>query len=34
MKNLPEYMLFSPQGANIQRKSSFKTKPNKTNYKN
>ena len=26
MKNLPKYMLFWSQGANIKRKSSFKTK--------
>ena len=32
MKNLLEYMLFSPQGANIQGKSSFKTKPNKKDW--
>ena len=29
MKILPKYMLFLPQGANIQSKSSYKTKPNK-----
>ena len=29
MKILPKYMLFWPQGASIQSKSSFKTKPNK-----
>ena len=29
MKNLPKNMLFLPQGANIQSKLSFKTKPNK-----
>ena len=29
MKNLPKYMLFLPQGANIQIKLSFKTKSNK-----
>ena len=28
MKILPKYMLFLPQKANIQSKSSFKTKPN------
>ena len=28
MKNLPKYMLFLPQGANIQSKPSFKTKLN------
>ena len=32
MKILPKYMLFLPQGANIQRKSSFKTKPNKKEW--
>ena len=29
MKILLKYMLFLPQGANIQSKSTFKTKPNK-----
>ena len=28
MKILPKYILFFPQGANIQSKLSFKTKPN------
>ena len=28
MKNLPKYMLFLPQGANTQSKSTFKIKPN------
>ena len=32
MKILLKYMLFLPQGANIQRKSSFKTKPNKKDW--
>ena len=32
MKILPKYMLFLPQGANIQSKSSFKTKPNKKDW--
>ena len=32
MKILPKYMLFLPQGANIQRKSSFKTKPNQKDW--
>ena len=33
MKILPKYMLFMPQGANIQRKSTFKKKkPNKKDW--
>ena len=32
MKILPKYMLFMPQEANIQNKSSFKTKPNKKDW--
>ena len=32
MKILPKNMLFLLQGANIQRKSSFKTKPNKKDW--
>ena len=32
MKNLPKYMLFLPQGTNIQGKSSFKTKSNKKDW--
>ena len=32
MKILPKYMLFLPQTANIQSKSSFKTKPNKKDW--
>ena len=32
MKILPKYMLFLPQGANIQGKSSFKTKPNQKDW--
>ena len=32
MKILPKYMLFLPKGANIQRKLSFKTKPNKKDW--
>ena len=32
MKILPKYMLFLPQGANIQSKSSFKTKPNQKDW--
>ena len=32
MKILPKYMLFMPQGANIQNKSSFKTKSNKKDW--
>ena len=31
---LPKYMLFLPQGANIQSKSTFKTKPNNKIDKN
>ena len=32
MKILPKYMLFLPQGANIQSKSSFKTKLNQKDW--
>ena len=32
MKNLLKYMLFLPQAANIQRKLSFKTKPNQNDW--
>ena len=32
MKILPKYMLFLPQGANNQNKSSFKTKPNQKDW--
>ena len=32
MKILPEYILFLPQGANIQNKSLFKTKPNQKDW--
>ena len=32
MKNLPKNMLFLPQGANIQSKLSFKTKPNQKDW--
>ena len=32
MKNLPKYMLFLPQGTNIQGKSSFKIKFNKKDW--
>ena len=32
MKILPKYMLFMSQGANIQNKSSFKTKSNKKDW--
>ena len=32
IKILPKYMLFFPQGVNIQSKSSFKTKPNKKDW--
>ena len=32
MKILPKYMLFLPQGANIQSKSTFKTKPNQKDW--
>ena len=32
MKILPKYMLFLPQEANIQSKSSYKTKPNKKDW--
>ena len=32
MKILPKYMLFMPQGANIQNKSTFKTKLNKKDW--
>ena len=32
MKILPKYMLFLPQGSNIQRKFSFKTKSNKKDW--
>ena len=32
MKILPKYMLFLPQGASIQSKSSFKTKPNQKDW--
>ena len=32
MKILPKYMLFLPQGANNQIKSSFKTKPNQKDW--
>ena len=32
MKILPKYMLFLPQGANIQSKLSFKTKPNQKDW--
>ena len=32
MKILSKYMLFLPQGVNIQRKSSFKTKLNKKDW--
>ena len=32
MKILPKYMLFFPQGANIQSKSTFKTKPNQKDW--
>ena len=32
MKILPKYMLFMPQGANIQSKSAFKTKINKKDW--
>ena len=31
-ENLPRYMLFLPQGAKIQSKSSFKTKPNQKDW--
>ena len=34
MKILPKNMLFLPQGANIQSKSKFKTKPNKKDWQN
>ena len=32
MKILPKYMLFLPQEANIQSKSSYKTKPNQKDW--
>ena len=32
MKILPKNVLFLPQGANIQSKSSFKTKPNQKDW--
>ena len=32
MKNLLKYMLFLPQGANIQSTSSFKSKPNQKDW--
>ena len=32
MKILPEYILFLPQGANIQNKSLFKTEPNQKDW--
>jgi len=32
MKILFKYMLFLPQGANIQSKSSYKTKPNQKDW--
>lgn len=32
IKILPKYMLFLPQGANFQSKSTFKTKSNKKDW--
>ena len=32
IKILPKYILFLPQGANIQSKSSFKTKPSQKDW--